>query len=77
LRFVNEDGYSTQEYWSEEGWKWATSTNSKFPKFWVDTEKGFRLRLMLKISDEMPWDWPAEVNCLEANAYCRWLSKKL
>jgi len=44
---VNEDGYSTQEYWSEEGWKWATSTNSKFPKFWVDTEKGFRLRLML------------------------------
>lgn len=23
----------------------------------------------------MPWDWPAEVNCLEAHAYCRWLTK--
>jgi hypothetical protein len=25
----------------------------------------------------MPWDWPVEVNCLEANAYCRWLSAGL
>lgn len=24
----------------------------------------------------MPWDWPVEVNCFEASAYCRWLSKK-
>ena len=21
---------------------------------------------------EMPWDWPVEVNYLEAKAYCRW-----
>lgn len=24
----------------------------------------------------MPWDFPVEVNCFEANAYCRWISKK-
>jgi hypothetical protein len=24
----------------------------------------------------MPWDWPAEINCYEASAYCRWVSKK-
>jgi hypothetical protein len=24
----------------------------------------------------MPWDWPVEVNCFEANAYCCWLAAK-
>lgn len=24
----------------------------------------------------MPWDFPVEINCYEAFAYCRWLSKK-
>jgi hypothetical protein len=36
----------------------------------------FVLRLMLSNTDTMPWDWPVEVNCLESNAYCRWLSSK-
>ena len=31
---------------------------------------------MLSETESMPWDWPVEVNCLEANAYCRWLSHK-
>lgn len=30
---------------------------------------------MISVTESMPWDWPAEVNCLEASAYCRWLSK--
>ena len=25
----------------------------------------------------MPWNWPAEVNCLEAAAFCKWKSEKL
>ncbi len=24
----------------------------------------------------MPWDWPVEVNELEASAYCRWQTKQ-
>ena len=31
---------------------------------------------MISVTDEMPWDWPVEVNCFEAHAYCRWLTKK-
>ncbi len=31
---------------------------------------------MLSVTENMPWDWPAEVNALEANAYCRWFSQK-
>jgi formylglycine-generating enzyme required for sulfatase activity len=25
----------------------------------------------------MPWDWPVEVNNLEARAFCNWKSKKI
>lgn len=25
----------------------------------------------------MPWDWPVEVNNLEAEAFCNWKSKKI
>jgi putative 4-mercaptohistidine N1-methyltranferase len=25
---------------------------------------------------DMPWDWPAEVNSLEAKAFCNWLARK-
>ena len=35
----------------------------------------FQLRLMLQVVD-MPWDWPVEVNCLEANAYGRWYAQE-
>lgn len=24
----------------------------------------------------MPWDWPVEVNFVEASAYCKWLSEE-
>lgn len=27
-------------------------------------------------TESMPWDWPVEVNCFEAYAYCRWLTRK-
>lgn len=76
LKFVNEDGYARREFWSEEGWKWVSYTGSKFPKFWVKNENGYVLRLMLWETSCMPWDWPVEVNCFEANAYCCWLSSR-
>jgi formylglycine-generating enzyme required for sulfatase activity len=25
---------------------------------------------------DMPWDWPVEVNYLEAKAFCNWLAQK-
>eukprot|EP01006_Ploeotia_vitrea_P023614 TRINITY_DN56143_c0_g1_i2.p1 TRINITY_DN56143_c0_g1~~TRINITY_DN56143_c0_g1_i2.p1 ORF type:complete len:651 (+),score=357.02 TRINITY_DN56143_c0_g1_i2:457-2409(+) len=35
----------------------------------------WRFRNMLEEID-MPWDWPVEVNYLEAKAYCNWLAAK-
>jgi putative 4-mercaptohistidine N1-methyltranferase len=41
----------------------------------VKTESGFKFRTMAQIID-LPWDWPVEVNYLEAKAFCNWLSQK-
>jgi len=75
LAFVKDDGYKTREHWSDEGWKWVSYRKVLHPPYWVPDGDGFKYRAMLKVID-MPWDWPVDVNCLEAQAFCCWLSKK-
>jgi 5-histidylcysteine sulfoxide synthase/putative 4-mercaptohistidine N1-methyltranferase len=73
LAFVQAGGYQTRDHWSEEGWRWVQFRQAQQPVWWVKNEQGYELRTMLALID-MPWDWPAEVNCLEAQAFCAWKS---
>ncbi len=75
LEFVESDGYSKKEYWTEEGWGWVTYTKAKYPRFWHLKDKKWYQRNMAEII-EMPWSWPVEVNFLEAKAFCNWKSIK-
>ena len=82
--FALDNGYESKELWSEEGWRWSSGTKSKWPKFWVNRSENqtleasnFTLRLTLSETETLPWDFPVEINCFEANAYCRWLSRKM
>ncbi len=74
LAFVEDGGYRDQQWWTEEGWKWRTFKQAEHPLFWVQNggkDGGWGLRTMLEIID-LPWNWPVEVNQLEAKAYCNW-----
>ena len=73
LGFVEAGGYQDHNHWSEEGWRWVQYRQAQQPVWWIKTEQGFQYRAMLEIMD-MPWDWPAEVNYLEASAFCAWKS---
>jgi 5-histidylcysteine sulfoxide synthase/putative 4-mercaptohistidine N1-methyltranferase len=75
LGFVEDRGYEHEEYWTREGWKWAGYSKARHPLFWIDAPGGYRFRTMAEIID-MPWDWPVEVNYLEAKAFCNWLARK-
>ncbi len=75
LEFVNDGGYENEELWTEEGWNWRNFKKARMPLFWRKDENEFRLRLVAE-EIPMPWDWPAEVNYLEAKAFCNWKSKK-
>ncbi|MBN2216036.1 MAG: 5-histidylcysteine sulfoxide synthase [Pirellulales bacterium] len=74
LGFVEEKGYEQEQYWTHEGWKWVNFSKARHPLFWIDSPGGYCFRTMAQIID-MPWNWPVEVNYLEAKAFCNWLAQ--
>ncbi len=71
-QFIDAAGYRTERFWTEEGWAWRQYEQAEHPRFWVpDGQDGYRLRCLTR-EIPMPWDWPVEVNYLEAKAFCNW-----
>ncbi|CEL95347.1 unnamed protein product [Vitrella brassicaformis CCMP3155] len=81
LEFMQDGGYTTQKYWTAEGWQWVQDMQVTKPLFWIpptDTHTNVAWRLRCLTSEiEMPWDWPVEVNNLEAKAFCNWKAHKM
>jgi len=74
FEFVQAGGYQNVQWWDDEGQGWRDFANATMPTFWVGSatqSENLKLRLMTE-EIPMPWDWPAEVNQLEAAAFCRW-----
>lgn len=75
LEFVEAGGYADDDWWDAEGRSWKAFARASHPTFWIPSGEDWRLRLMLE-EVPMPWNWPVEVNCLEAAAFCAWKSAK-
>jgi len=75
LEFVEAGGYRTPAFWSEEGERWRQYSKAEHPLFWVRDGEGYRFRTMAR-EIAMPWDWPVEVNQLEAKAFCNWKARQ-
>lgn len=75
LTFVEAGGYANNHLWTEEGQNWLKFSQSTAPEFWRKKANGWHLRLMTE-EVPMPWDWPVEVNYLEAKAFCNWKAKE-
>ena len=79
LAFVEDGGYAREEWWTEEGRGWLHYTRAEHPRFWLrrgtETAAAFWQRNLLN-EMPLPLDWPVEVNCLEAQAYCAWLASR-
>ena len=73
LPFVEAGGYTDPRWWTAEGDNWRRFARPEHPGFWVAGAGGWKLRL-IAAERPMPWDWPVEVNCLEAEAFCAWKS---
>jgi 5-histidylcysteine sulfoxide synthase/putative 4-mercaptohistidine N1-methyltranferase len=73
--FVDAGGYARPELWTEEGQRWLSYTKRQHPTFWVANGEGWRFRCMLE-EIAMPWNWPVEVNYLEAKAFCNWQAQE-
>ena len=75
LQFVEAGGYQAQKYWTEEGWNWRAYKEAQHPLFWIKEGESWKLRLVFN-QIAMPWNWPVEVNYLEAKAFCNWKSEQ-
>lgn len=73
LEFIQNDGYQTEAYWSQEGWDWVQYKKVRQPTYWVNVGDTYQYRTMLELIN-MPWDWPVDISYLEASAFCRWKS---
>jgi 5-histidylcysteine sulfoxide synthase/putative 4-mercaptohistidine N1-methyltranferase len=71
LAFVEAGCYRDRSLWTEEGWQWREFTRADHPLFWIRRDAGWKLRTMASEID-LPWNWPVEVNYLEAKAFCNW-----
>lgn len=71
LAFVEDEGYQKPQFWSDEGNRWRTFSQATQPTFWVKKQQAWWLRCLAE-EVEMPWNWPVEVNFLEAEAFCNW-----
>ena len=71
LEFVAAGGYRDESFWTEEGRGWLRYTKAGHPRFWRRHGTTWSQRNLL---DEipLPLDWPVEINCLEAQAWCAW-----
>ena len=76
LPFVEAGGYAQPRYWDEEGRKFLEIRKAEHPPFWEKDRNGRWHYRALAQRIEMPWDWPVDVNCLEARAFCRWKSER-
>ena len=75
LDFVAAGGYRQASDWTDEGWRWVSYSKAEQPLFWIKDGDGYRFRTMVR-EIAMPWDWPVEVNYLEAKAFCNWKAKQ-
>jgi 5-histidylcysteine sulfoxide synthase/putative 4-mercaptohistidine N1-methyltranferase len=75
IEFIEAGGYQTETFWTEEGWNWISFSGAEHPVYWQQQDDGsYRLRLTTEVID-LPMNWPAEINYLEAKAFCNWKSE--
>ena len=61
LEFINDQGYTNDKFWSDDGVKWKKNQNINLPVFWLHKNDEYFLRVINKVIP-MPWSWPVEVN---------------
>ena len=63
-KFVDANGYTTERFWTAEGWKWRSENSISLPFYWGDSDFN---------GSEHP---VVGVNWYEAVAYANWLAER-
>lgn len=77
LKFVENGGYATPDFWPDAAGRWRSSVQRSHPERWRKTADGWQCRWFDRCLP-LPLDMPImHVNAYEAEAYCRWAKRRL
>jgi gamma-glutamyl hercynylcysteine S-oxide synthase len=76
--FVEGEGYSRREFWSQPGWLWRESVGAEHPVYWNPQARGRWLRRNFDGWVPLEPHRPVlHVNWWEVEAYCNWAGRRL
>lgn len=75
--FVDERGYETREWWSDEGWEWRRQESWTCPLYWSNDGESWRIQTLFEDKVWEPEHPVAGVSWYEADAYARFMNKRL
>ena len=75
--FVEAGGYSRREWWSDDGWVWKSRENPGAPKYWVRRDSAWAQRRFDRVVALRSGEPVVHVSWHEAQAYCRYASRRL
>ena len=77
LQFVQDNGYTTKEWWDDDVFNWINESRIYYPATWsYDGSYCVNFIFQRSIPIESVLDHPVIVSQIEAKAYCAWLSHK-
>ena len=77
LAFVEAGGYARREWWSDAGWSWRISTDANAPRYWTKDGGKWLARHFNHWRPLEPALPMMHVNAHEAQAYCRFVGRRL
>jgi len=79
LQFLRAGGYKRPDLWTPEGWQWREQENATAPEYWIPTPDGqtFAFAGPRGMSTIRPEDPVSSISWYEADAYARWIGKRL
>lgn len=76
--FAERGGYYRPDVWSPEGWQWRQAVDAKHPIYWKRATGGAWMRRHFDTWLPLEPHHPVQhVNWFEAEAYCRWVGRRL
>jgi len=76
--FVNDGGYSNQQFWDDEGWAWLQENKVTQPNGWKkDAEGSWLIQQFDQWQTLRPHAAVIHINWFEANAWCKWAKRRL
>ncbi|MFT5118147.1 MAG: ergothioneine biosynthesis protein EgtB [Kiritimatiellia bacterium] len=77
IEFMRAGGYTSFDYWLDEGWAWVCKNNMNSPLYWHNIDGLWHYYTLAGLTPVDPQAMLAHVSYYEANAFANWKNMRL